>query len=795
MSSWRKKGLFCLFTVWWLLSPAISFAAAQSDLSKFLGPVPQGIETTLAESGQTLILRSTMKDPAAALAAAQAQSRHIVLVLDLSNSMLQTETIVEGKPISRLELMKLAAINCVDNLPDGYKLSLITFSSTAQLLLYRSSMSIPMEKAVAKEVLESLLAGSIHGQGDFTNWSAALTEVAKVKPSGTGEVFFFTDGRPLGDPIHDIPTFLRKKIIENELLCRFHFFMIGEEDEANERLLPQLAAMGGGTFNYIHDLTVLASSINYTLAQIFSSHVDSIHINGVAAGRLLYGQTRHIPLDTTVGTRDIPSSTHSALYTILEKRGLLTKSQAPAAAVKIPEVLINGRLTDVEVLDFEMTDEAENYAASANTLQKHLLKMVQQVPTGLVGIQNGGFSTAQLPIQLLGGDPVKFLEEMRPHERDGESVKQTLSIYAAAVQPFHDLWFQNPSDPLSTAQLTLALSDTHYQRWGRWYLQTILQTLKHQFPQNARDASLFFPFIANNPVFAHFLDKLNTSLVAQIAELQSAQTLVELQGSMDPIAFAAFQQDLGQVAQLQSEAAAKAKTYVDPTTGGGCFDSRTKIWVQRGNGKQELMPIAEIKQNDTVLVYNHFTGQIDTSRVQLVVQSPATPTVVQVGTDTYVTAYHPVFHFTTPITSEAEASLEMVWREIEGQGTMMPISLPRTLPVGHWSFPYDLILDTTAVVEMDTNGDVVYNLLLTEEQKSVLSGGDSPQTAWICSVLGHGFSEEEEVIGHPFFSRRVRDVLDFLSQNFAVSPVQVVAEKSYPQELVDNFSPFKMKKD
>ena len=161
---------------------------------------------------------------------------HYIILLDTSGSM-------QGL---KIETAKQGAIELLNRIPKGNKITFITFSSEVKVLTEFSDTA----SSTLQEVISSVTA-----RGNTVLYTALSTAIKiATKYEMPGYIILLTDGNPTD--ITDITAYEKLQIPDG-----FKVISYGIGDDYNEQLLKVLADKSGGIVNHIQDPTEIANSL------------------------------------------------------------------------------------------------------------------------------------------------------------------------------------------------------------------------------------------------------------------------------------------------------------------------------------------------------------------------------------------------------------------------------------------------------------------------------------------------------------------------------------------------------
>lgn len=146
----------------------------------------------------------------------------------------------------KIETAKQGAIELLNRIPKGNKITFITFSSDVKVLTEFSDTASP----TLREAISSVTA-----RGNTVLYTALSTAIKiATKYEMPGYIILLTDGNPTD--ITDIIAYEKLQIPEG-----FKVISYGIGDDYNEQLLKVLADKSGGIVNHIQDPTEIANSL------------------------------------------------------------------------------------------------------------------------------------------------------------------------------------------------------------------------------------------------------------------------------------------------------------------------------------------------------------------------------------------------------------------------------------------------------------------------------------------------------------------------------------------------------
>lgn len=200
--------------------------------------------TALSEQQVIYLLAEILPDPR--FRDQEQQARHskinLALVLDKSNSMNGT----------RLDRVKVATHQIIDQLSEGDILSVITFNDRAECIINAG----PVDNKPALKAKVSMMTAS-GGTEIYKGLSAGIEQVRRyLGPKLVNHVILLTDGHTFGDQVQctDLARDVAKQGISISAL--------GLGQEWNDEFLDELAAITGGSSSYITSANAVVKFLN-----------------------------------------------------------------------------------------------------------------------------------------------------------------------------------------------------------------------------------------------------------------------------------------------------------------------------------------------------------------------------------------------------------------------------------------------------------------------------------------------------------------------------------------------------
>ncbi|NWG16670.1 MAG: VWA domain-containing protein [Chloroflexi bacterium] len=184
---------------------------------------------------------------------------NLTLVLDHSNSMNGT----------RLDKVKVAAHEIVNQLSEGDILSVVSFNDRAEVI-------IPATPVQNKQALKAKISMMIASGGTeiFKGLSAGVEQNRRfLGPRLVNHVVMLTDGNTFGD--HDSCIELARKAAEQGISIS----AMGLGQEWNDEFLDQLASVTGGTSSYINSASAVVSFLNNHVRNLSNAFAERVRLS------------------------------------------------------------------------------------------------------------------------------------------------------------------------------------------------------------------------------------------------------------------------------------------------------------------------------------------------------------------------------------------------------------------------------------------------------------------------------------------------------------------------------------
>ncbi|MBC6935706.1 MAG: VWA domain-containing protein [Chloroflexi bacterium] len=214
----------------------------------------------LPEPQVIYLLAEILPDPRARNQDQKRETRlNLTLVLDHSNSMNGT----------RLDKVKVAAHEIVNQLSEGDILSVVSFNDRAEVI-------IPATPVQNKQALKAKISMMIASGGTeiFKGLSAGVEQNRRfLGPKLVNHVVLLTDGNTFGD--HENCIELARKSAEQGISIS----AMGLGQEWNDEFLDQLASVTGGTSSYINSASAVVSFLNNHVRNLSNAFAERVRLS------------------------------------------------------------------------------------------------------------------------------------------------------------------------------------------------------------------------------------------------------------------------------------------------------------------------------------------------------------------------------------------------------------------------------------------------------------------------------------------------------------------------------------
>ncbi|MBI5669834.1 MAG: VWA domain-containing protein [Chloroflexi bacterium] len=214
----------------------------------------------LPEPQVVYLLAEILPDPRAREENLKRESRlNLTLVLDHSNSMNGT----------RLDKVKVAAHQIIDQLSEGDILSVVTFNDRAEVII----PATPVDNKNALKAKISMMNAS-GGTEIFKGLSAGVDQNRRyLGPRLVNHVVLLTDGNTFGDQDNCIE--LARKAAEQGISIS----AMGLGQEWNDEFLDQLASTTGGTSSYINSASAVVKFLNNHVRNLSNAFAERVRLS------------------------------------------------------------------------------------------------------------------------------------------------------------------------------------------------------------------------------------------------------------------------------------------------------------------------------------------------------------------------------------------------------------------------------------------------------------------------------------------------------------------------------------
>jgi Ca-activated chloride channel family protein len=219
--------------------------------------------TTLAEPQVIYMLAEVFPDPRAAQDAEKRESQlNLCLVLDRSNSM--------NGP--RLNQVKIAANQIIDQLNERDILSLVAFNDRAEVII----PATPVIDKAALKARVSLMSAS-GGTELYQGLETGITEIRKyIAPRLVSHLLLLTDGNTFGDSTQALQI-SREAAKEGIAISA-----MGLGQEWNDQFLDELVSAGGGNSAYINSAGAVVRFLNTHVRNLSNAFADRMYLSVAA---------------------------------------------------------------------------------------------------------------------------------------------------------------------------------------------------------------------------------------------------------------------------------------------------------------------------------------------------------------------------------------------------------------------------------------------------------------------------------------------------------------------------------
>jgi Ca-activated chloride channel homolog len=216
--------------------------------------------TNLSEPQVIYMLAEIFPDPRAKLENFQRESRlNLCLVLDRSNSM--------NGP--RLNQVKVAAHQIIDNLHENDIVSLVAFNDRAEVIIPATTVT---DRAALKARVSMMTA--FGGTEIYQGLQAGVEETRKfLAPKLVNHIILLTDGNTFGDS--DKTLELAREVTAQGIAVSG----MGLGQEWNDEFLDQIAKITGGTSSYINSANAVVRFLNNHVRNLSNLFADRMQLS------------------------------------------------------------------------------------------------------------------------------------------------------------------------------------------------------------------------------------------------------------------------------------------------------------------------------------------------------------------------------------------------------------------------------------------------------------------------------------------------------------------------------------
>ena len=529
----------------------------------------------------------------------------LVCIIDISGSMNTKVTTQDDQGNksttghSILDIVKYTLHTIIKTLNKNCKFSIVTFSSYAEVLFNL----LPMTDENKKIAIEKL--NSLEAQGSTNLWDGLKCGINILNNSGDKErissIFLLTDGEPTDHPddndyIESYKYFMKDKNIN------FNLNTFGFGYSLYSKLLYDLACVGGGTFAFIPDGSMIATIFIHALSNFLATYMTNVTIE-LSSGEkkeiiklnsIQYGQNRDLLIDL-VPNIDTPAI--KVKYNVLqisEELDMCTTQENEMALIRGPSrtsqegaVPLGRTSSNVlgffskclkRVTDFNVEDNI-NILQDNDFFTNNFLYTKKVLDTLESFVLNSSDLTKIISKNYLIHD--NELNKYDPHNI--VTIVSLLEINnKAAIKK--DL----------SEQVSIALSNKeYYEKWGIHYLRSLICTYKLQQCNNFKDQGMK-EFGKNSYIF--------------IEERENAKRIF-MNNSLPPPTYKQASSDNMAVGSCKTS----YKNYILPkyvpvssstflNENGGCFYKDCQITMYNGSQKY----VSDVIKGDKVKTPNSF---------------------------------------------------------------------------------------------------------------------------------------------------------------------------------------------
>eukprot|EP00762_Andalucia_godoyi_P005803 ANDGO_06983.mRNA.1 Protein spotted leaf 11 len=422
----------------------------------------------------------------------------LICVLDVSGSMDTDASIQSSKEsdqLTRLDIVKHSVNTIIETLDDEDSLAIVKFSSDAQVVLPMMRVQ-GNGKARAKQALMALQTEGSTNIWDGLRVSLELASRTASVAALPCTIVMFTDGESNMDPPRGIVPTLESCLAEHKFDGSLHTFGFGYD--LDSQLLSNIAHLGGGTFGYIPD----------------SSMVGTVFVNFASTALATYSQG----LRLTAGSADGASPSDQEFYVSMvqygQSRDLFVPIGEHASQVQLTLADLHGfsKCICIDANNFSSVQgDAHGDGISAEmdensngfVSQKARMLFIDRVSRA---IPNMDAASVELPLlvselKALGGPADHFLRDVESSKAGEGQVKKAFE---------RQDW---------------------YARWGRHYLPSLVRSHELQQRLNFRDPSVQ---LYGGDAFVQYQAKADKLFCALPPPQSSARAGADYRGSGAP---------------------------------------------------------------------------------------------------------------------------------------------------------------------------------------------------------------------------------------------------------------------
>jgi len=623
---------------------------------------------------------------------------HVCCVIDISGSMCalarskdEDGNAAEDLGLEILDIVKFSTLVIAQSLNPQDKLSIITYSNTAFVVLPPTHMTLD-----GKELVKTTLATitSFMRTNLFAGVQLGIMQAHDVGNEFINSVFVLTDGYPNIHPDLGYEVAIAKVLADTPIFGAISTFGFGYN--LDSKLLADIAKIGGGYYSFIPD----------------AGMVGTCFINALANSRCAFGVNPTLKISgcdfTRLAKSRIVPRSFGRRYSIISlfssgKRNKNEKDKTNTGLV-VPGLTVDGCL-ETTLLDNDIYIKLTPLRYGSNVdvmLRPELFKQITDISIELLFETVGG-NIKKMNVSPADGDAADELYHSKRAQFVNDAInisfnpfKDTIcniffdaTLEGAAVNSNLDALYQDMK-----GQATEAIArDTNFKSWGKHFLLSLSIAHLHQFCNNFKDPGV---------------QVYGTGLLFS-----------SLQDSLDDI-FEQIPPPVPQSALPPGTTVQMSKIFNNRNA--VCVHGKTIVTVKRASPHKtdgcnsssviSSIPIRNIQKGDFVLTANGSYVKVD-CLVETVADDKTPFELIKVG-QLCVTPYHPV-------------------KVEEHSGWQFPIQISHS----KWMLPDD---------DQYTTANTVYNLVLERghRHKAVIMDGIESIT------LGHGITNDT-TLHHSYF--------------------------------------------